>query len=30
MKRIIFLSEVCGLGKSATCEYINDNHLLDN
>lgn len=30
MKKIIFISAVSGVGKSTTCEYINNNHLLDN
>lgn len=30
MKKIIFLSAVSGVGKSTTCEYINDNHLLED
>lgn len=30
MKKIIFISAVCGVGKSTTCEYIKNNNLLDN
>ena len=30
MKKLVFLSAVPGVGKSTTCEYINNNHLLDN
>lgn len=28
MKKVIFLSSVCGVGKSTTCDYIRDNNLL--
>lgn len=30
MKKIIFISAVCGVGKSTTCEYIKNNNLLEN
>lgn len=30
MKKIIFISAVCGVGKSTTCDYIRDNNLLEN
>ena len=30
MKQIVFLSAVCGVGKSTICEYIKNNNLLDN
>lgn len=30
MKKIIFISAVCGVGKSTTCEYIRDNNLLES
>ena len=29
-KKIIFISGVCGVGKSAICNYINNNKLLNN
>jgi broad-specificity NMP kinase len=28
--KLIFISAVCGVGKSTTCEYIKTNNLLDN
>ena len=28
--KIIFISSVCGVGKSTTCEYIKNNNLLDD
>lgn len=28
MKKIVFISAVCGVGKSTTCEYIKNNNLL--
>ena len=30
MKKIIFISAVCGVGKSTTIEYMNNNKLLNN
>ena len=30
MKKIIFLSAVCGVGKSTTCDYIRNNNLLED
>ena len=30
MKKIIFISSVCGVGKTSTCDYIKSNNLLDN
>ena len=30
MKKVIFLSSVCGVGKSTTCDYIRDNNLLED
>lgn len=30
MKKIIFISAVCGVGKSATCDYIKNNSLLND
>ena len=30
MKKVIFLSSVCGVGKSITCDYIRDNNLLED
>ena len=29
MKKIIFLSSVCGVGKSTVCDYLKANNLLD-
>lgn len=29
MKKIIFISAVCGVGKSTTCDYIRNNNLLE-
>ena len=29
-KKIVFISAVCGVGKSTTCDYIRDNNLLEN
>ena len=30
MKNIIFISGICGCGKSSICEYIKNNNLFDN
>ena len=30
MKQLIFISAVSGVGKSTTCEYINNNNLLED
>lgn len=30
MKKIIFISAVCGGGKSTVCDYIKNNNLLED
>ncbi len=30
MTKVVFISAVCGVGKSTTCEYMKNNNLLED